>query len=179
VFAALRLTPPERVRVVLLGGEPPSSSDLADGLAFSVREGADIAPQQTTMFRSLRESLGCRIPTTGSLEGWARGGVLLLNSVLTVREGRPGSHAGKGWEAFTDGVLKAVSAGKEPVVFILLGQAAGKKKSLLDTERHGIIQAEHPAISPDKFIDANVFQRANDELEMRGQSGVYWQLPYA
>lgn len=179
VFAALRLTPPERVRVVLLGAEPPAASDLADGLAFSVREGADISAQQMALFRSLRESLGCRIPTTGSLESWARGGVLLLNSVLTVREGRPGSHAGKGWEAFTDAVLKAVSAGKEPAVFILLGQAAWKKRSLIDAERHGIIQAESPAISPDKFIDASVFQRANDELEQRGQSGVYWQLPYA
>src|SRR5262249_7766045 len=90
VFAALRLTPPEGGRAVRLGSEPPSASDLADGLAFSVREGADIAPQQHTMYRSLRESLGYRIPVTGSLEGWARGGVLLLNSVLTVREGRPG-----------------------------------------------------------------------------------------
>ncbi len=179
VFAALRMTPPEKVRVVLLGAEPVSASDLADGLAFSVREGADPTPQQRVMFRTLRETLGCRIPTTGSLEAWARQGVLLLNVTLTVREGRPGSHAGKGWEAFTDGVIRAVSAGPEPCVFILLGQTAQKKRTLIDTTRHGIIKAEHPALSPEEFLGVNVFGAANDALERRGRPAVYWQLPYA
>jgi uracil-DNA glycosylase len=176
VFAALRLTPPERVRVVILGTEPPCAGGVADGLAFSTREEADVGPVARTLFASLRDSLGCRLPLSGSLEDWARQGVLLLNSVLTVREGKPGSHAGKGWEAFTDSVLRAVNAGKGPVAFALWGREAQKRRGLIDEERHAVVTAEHPGLTPDKFLGANVFQEINSALELRGGWGVAWQL---
>ncbi|MGL4555644.1 MAG: uracil-DNA glycosylase [Gemmataceae bacterium] len=176
VFAALRHTPPDRVRVVILGTEPPCAGGVADGLAFSTREEADVGPVARTLFASLRDSLGCRPPLSGSLEEWARQGVLLLNGVLTVREGKPGSHAGKGWEGFTDAVLRAVNAGPGPVVFALWGRDAQKRRGLIDEGKHAVVTAEHPALTPDKFLDANVFQEVNTALERRGGWGVAWQL---
>jgi uracil-DNA glycosylase len=178
LFAALRLTPLKSVRVVLLGQEPPCQDDIADGLAFSVREGVDPSDVQQALFRELRNDLGCRIPATGSLEPWARQGVLLVNLLWTVRAGRPGSHKDKGWESFTDAVLKAVNAGQDPVVFVLLGLAARKKAALLDDERHVVITGEHPAVAPDKLLGSGVFSEINHALETRGRSGIYWQLPY-
>jgi uracil-DNA glycosylase len=178
LFAALRLTPPGSVRVVILGAEPSCSEGVADGLAFSVREGVEPSETQRVIFRELRNDLGCRIPVTGSLEAWARQGVLLLNTVLTVRSGRPGSHKDKGWEQFTDAVLRAVSAGPTPTVFALWGNAAARKRSLIDEGRHVVLTAEHPGVTPEKFVGSGTFSAINTALELKGRSAVWWQLRY-
>jgi uracil-DNA glycosylase len=177
VFRAFHLTPLERVRAVVFGAEPPCDSS-ADGLSYSVRDGVQPTPVLRSLFRSLREDLGCRIPITGSLEPWARQGVLLLNSVLTVRSGKPASHHKQGWETFTDAVLALLNARETPVVFALWGQPR-KKQAIITAEQHSIVTAENPEVTPEKFDDARVFSSINHELEVRGHSGVYWQLPYA
>lgn len=178
LFAALRHTPPEGVRVVLLGTEPSCSEDVADGLAYSVREGVELSETVQTMFRELRRDLGCRVPVTGSLEAWARQGVLLLNTILTVRSGRPGSHKDKGWDQFTSAILSVVNASARPTVFALWGDAAQKKRGLVDQTRHVVVEAEHPGTDPDEFEGSGVFSEINTALELRGRSAIYWQLQY-
>ncbi len=177
LFAALHLTPLNNVRVVLLGQEPPCQSDVADGLAFSVREGVEPSETQRTIFRELRRDLGYRMPVSGSLAPWARQGVLLLNSILSVREGRPGSHKDKGWEGFTDAILRLVSHRSAHTVFVLLGPAALRKRSLIDS-CHTVLTGEHPATAPDRFVGSGLFSQINSALDLGGRSGVYWQLPY-
>jgi uracil-DNA glycosylase len=131
-----------------------------------------------TFFRSLREDLGYRLPVTGSLDSWARQGVLLLNAILSVKRDRPESHKERGWEAFTQAVLRVINERKRPAVFALFGQQAQKRRSLVREERHAVVTAENPEVTPEKFLDAKVFSAINDALELRGQSAVYWQLPY-
>jgi uracil-DNA glycosylase len=178
LFAALRFTSPRNVRVVILGTEPSCSEGVADGLAFSVHDEAEPGETLLTMFRELKEDLGCRMPITGSLESWARQGVLLLNSILTVRSGRPCSHKDKGWERFTDAILKVVSANRTPTVFVLWGSAAAKKRSLIDQDRHVVLTGEHPGTNPDKFLGSHMFSQINTALELQGHSGIHWQLRY-
>jgi uracil-DNA glycosylase len=178
-FAALEQTPPEGVRVVLLGQEPVCASDVADGLAFSVRDGVEPSEVIRTIGRELRRDLGCRSPVSGSLRPWARQGVLLLNTVLTVREGRPGSHKDKGWETFADAVLKLLGASSERIVFVLLGPLAAKKRALIAEGRHVVLTAAHPAQAPAEFVGSGLFSQVNAALETGGRSGVYWQLPFA
>jgi uracil-DNA glycosylase len=178
IFRALQLTPLEQVRVVVVGVEPQADGS-AEGLSYSVRPEVEPTPVLQALFRSLRQDLGCRIPITGSLVPWTRQGVLLLNSILTVRAGKAGSHKDKGWETFTDAVLKVLNAREAPVVFALWGQQPQKKRALITNERHAIVTAENPEVTPDKFADAQVFSTINHELEVRGHSGIYWQLPYA
>ena len=125
VFTALELTPYERVKVLILGQDPYHGPGQAHGLAFSVRPGVTPPPSLRNIFRELRDEMGCPIPSNGDLIPWARQGVLLLNAVLTVRDGEPNSHAGKGWETFTDAVIRAVAAKDERVVFVLWGVYAG------------------------------------------------------
>lgn len=177
VFAAFHQTPLDTVRVVLFGQEPSCAQGVADGLAFSAREGVDPSETQRALFRELRRDLGCRIPVTGSLRFWARQGVLLLNSVLTVRVGNPGAHRERGWETFTDGVLRLLAARPDPIVFVLFGPAA-KKRSLLGTDRHVVLTAEHPGIAPDAFLGSDLFSTVNTSLELNGRSAIYWQLQY-
>jgi uracil-DNA glycosylase/endonuclease III len=178
LFAALRATPLSEVRLVLLGQEPPCASDVADGLAFSAREGVDPSETQQTIFKELRRDLGYRVPVSGSLAPWARQGVLLLNLVLSVREGKPGSHRNQGWDQFTDAIIKAVSTNPTPTVFALWGGAAIKKRSLIDETRHRVLTAEHPSTSPERFIDSGIFSEINIALDEAGRSSIYWQLPY-
>jgi uracil-DNA glycosylase len=174
VFAAFRLTPFDRVKAVIVGDEPPQNAREADGLAFSVKESARPTAASKNISQELRNDLGLLPATTGSLEEWARNGVLLLNSVLTARGGKPGAHANKGWETFTDAVLKALNARADAVAFLLWCDAAHKKARLLDAKKHIVQPGPHPADAA--FVGSRPFSRGNEALEMRNQSAVYWQL---
>jgi uracil-DNA glycosylase len=174
VFRAFRLTPPERVKVVLVGDEPSARKSHSYGLAFSVPPGVAPTPALMNIFHELRTDLGCWIPRTGCLEPWAKQGVLLLNSVLTVRAGEPGSHREHGWETFTDAVVRALSAGAQPVVFLLCGLAAARKEPLIDPSRHTVLTAPDPAGRG--FLGSRPFSVVNNALQRRRQSSIYWQL---
>ena len=146
---ALQLTPPEQVRVVILGQDPYHGRSQAEGLAFSVAPGVALPPSLRNIFKELQRDLGTAPPKFpepgGSLMRWATHGVLLLNTCLTVEEGQPASHAGKGWELLTDAVIRAVSGGDHPVVFMLWGAHAQSKKALIDGSRHKVLVANHPS----------------------------------
>ncbi|MDX1673256.1 MAG: uracil-DNA glycosylase [Longimicrobiales bacterium] len=178
VFRALELTPREAVRVVLLGQDPYHGPGQAHGLAFSVRPGVAKPPSLRNLLQELHEDLGVSMPEDGDLTPWARRGVLLLNAVLTVREGAPGSHRGKGWETFTDAVVEAASRGGDPVVFMLLGNRAREKAGGVDDDRHGVIEVPHPSpLSAYRgFFGSRVFSRTNALLEALGREPVDWSL---
>lgn len=178
LFSAFRLTPYEQVRVVLLGQDPYHGPGQAHGLAFSVRPGVALPPSLVNLFTELQSDLGVPFPKSGFLEPWARQGVLLLNAVLTVRAGKPNSHEGQGWEPFTDSAIKAVSEGPHPVVFLLWGRYAQRKRRLIDTRRHAVLEAPHPSpLSASKgFFGSRPFSRANQELQARGRPPVDWSL---
>jgi uracil-DNA glycosylase len=173
IFRSLVLTPFERVKAVIVGNEPPCVAKDADGLAWSQPQSVRGTVTQN-IIKELRDDLGLYKPTSGSLVPWAKDGVLLLNSVLTVRTNKPGSHAGKGWENFTDAVLKALNARPRPVAFLLWGSAAQKKQRLLDEKKHIVLASPGP--DEDGFLGSKPFSRCNTALELRGQSAVYWQL---
>lgn len=179
-FAALELTPFEEVRVLILGQDPYHRPGQAHGLAFSVRPGVRPPPSLANVFRELREELGCPPPASGSLVPWAERGVLLLNAVLTVREGEPNSHRGKGWERFTDAVIRAVAAREEPVAFVLWGAPAGKKAALVG-EPHFVHRSAHPSpLSATRgFFGSRPFTAVNRALEAAGRAPVEWCLPAA
>ncbi len=177
-FTALELTPPERVRAVILGQDPYHGPGQAHGLAFSVREGVPPPPSLVNIFKELRSDLGLEPPGHGHLAGWAREGVLLLNAVLTVRAGEANSHRGRGWDRLTDAVIRAVSAGPEPVVFLLWGAPAQKKAALVDESRHAVLRAAHPSpLSARRgFFGSRPFSRANAALAERGRPPIDWRL---
>ena len=178
VFNALRYTPYENVKVFLLGQDPYHGEGQAHGLAFSVRPGVRPPPSLVNILREVHDDLGCRIPNNGYLVPWAEQGVLLLNAVLTVRAHQPNSHKNKGWENFTDAVLRAVGHKADPVVFLLWGAYAQKKVKLIDTERHVILKAAHPSpLSARKFLGSRPFSAANRALEENGRKPIDWQLP--
>ncbi|ATB30740.1 uracil-DNA glycosylase [Melittangium boletus] len=179
LFSALRLTPYEQVKVLILGQDPYHGAGQAHGLAFSVKPGVRPPPSLVNMFKELHDDLGLPIPREGSLVPWAERGVLLLNAVLTVREATPNSHAGQGWEAFTDAVIRAVSAKEEPVVFVLWGAYAQKKQKLIDARRHVVLAGPHPSpLSASRgFFGSRPFSRVNAELEKRGREPIDWRLP--
>jgi uracil-DNA glycosylase len=179
VFAALELTPYERVKVMILGQDPYHGPGQAHGLAFSVRPEVTPPPSLRNMLRELRDDVGCPLPDNGDLVPWARQGVLLLNAVLTVRDGEPNSHKGKGWETFTDAVIRAVNDRPEPVVFVLWGGYAGKKEALLDAGRHTVLKSAHPSPLSAKrgFFGSRPFSKINAALEKVGQAPVDWCLP--
>ena len=156
VFAALHLTTYADTRVVILGQDPYHGPGQAHGLCFSVRDGVAIPPSLANIHKELHTDLGQPIPSHGNLERWARQGVLLLNTTLTVRAGQAASHHGKGWELFTDEVLKAVNGKPQRVVFILWGSNARKKKSLLDLSRHVVIESAHPSPLSAKGVDTGM-----------------------
>src|SRR3712207_5233199 len=145
VFNALKLTPFDKVRVLLLGQDPYPGPGQAHGLSFSVRPGVAIPASLRNMFKELQKDVGFQIPDNGSLESWARQGVLLLNAVLTVRAGQPNSHKGRGWEKFTDAVIRKLGEKETPVVFALWGKYAQKKTDLIETARHKIVPCAHPS----------------------------------
>ena len=179
VFAALHLTPYEKVSVFILGQDPYHDDGQAHGLCFSVRPGVPPPPSLQNIFKELRDDLGCRIPNNGYLVPWAEQGVLLLNAVLTVRAHQANSHQGKGWETFTDAVIRAVNAKPEPVVFVLWGANARRKLPLIDAARHIIIESPHPSpLSAHRgFFGSRPFSRINAALRQLGKVEIDWQLP--
>lgn len=179
VFAALHLTPYDDVKAVILGQDPYHGPNQAHGLCFSVRRGVTPPPSLQNIFKELESDLGYQPPGHGCLEHWAGQGVLLLNASLTVRAGRAASHQGKGWERFTDEVLRAVAAKPERVAFILWGSAARRKKALIDTSVHTVIESAHPSpLSADNgFFGSRPFSRANAALQEAGREPIDWQIP--
>ncbi len=179
VFAALRLTPYALTRVLILGQDPYHGRGQAHGLAFSVRPDTPIPPSLANIHAELESDLGCPRPPHGSLVHWARQGVLLLNAVLTVRAHQAASHRNKGWEHFTDRVIEVVNAKPKRVVFILWGSYARRKKPLIDTTRHVIIESPHPSpLSAHRgFFGSRPFSRANRALEEAGEEPIDWCIP--
>lgn len=179
VFAALHLTPYAEVKVLILGQDPYHGPGQAHGLCFSVRPGVPMPPSLQNVFAELEADLGIPPPDHGCLTAWARQGVLLLNATLTVRARRAASHQGKGWETFTDAVIRAVNDKPERVVFILWGAAAGKKRALVDTSRHVVIQSAHPSplSARNGFFGSRPFSRANEALVEAGRQPVDWRIP--
>jgi len=178
VFTALHLTPCAETKAVILGQDPYPGAGQAHGLAFSVRHGVRVPPSLRNIYRELHDDVCVPIPDHGCLESWARRGVLLLNAVLTVREGAPRSHRQKGWETFTDEVIRVVAAKTDSVVFILWGKEARRKKTLIETPPHTVIESPHP--SPQSayrgFFGSKPFSRANYALIAAGREAVDWRL---
>jgi uracil-DNA glycosylase len=179
VFAALHLTPYATTRVVILGQDPYHGPGQAHGLCFSVRPGVGVPPSLANIHKELTADLGIEPPRHGNLEAWARQGVLLLNATLTVRAGQAASHQGKGWETFTDQVLRAVNDKPHPVVFILWGASARRKKTLIDLGRHTVIESAHPSplSAHNGFFGSRPFSRTNSALEAAGLAPIDWRLP--
>lgn len=183
-FRALDLTPLEKVRVVILGQDPYHGAGQAHGLCFSVQPGVRVPPSLVNIYKELQSDLGIARPGHGFLEHWARQGVLLLNSVLTVEMGQAASHQGKGWERFTDAVIAQVNARAEPVVFLLWGSYAQKKAAFVDSidksgGRHLVLKAPHPSplSAHSGFFGCRHFSKANAFLESRGMAPIDWALP--
>jgi uracil-DNA glycosylase len=181
VFNALKHTPYDDVRVVLLGQDPYHGEGQAHGLAFSVRPGVKPPPSLANIFKELHADVGCPKPKDGYLVPWADQGVLLLNAVLTVRAHQANSHKNKGWEKFTDAVITAVGHKPDPVVFLLWGAPAQKKTKLIDTQRHVIIRSAHPSPLSARagFFGSRPFSKANEALEANGKPPIDWCLPPA
>ncbi len=167
VFSALELTPFERVHVLIVGQDPYHDDGQAHGLAFSVQRGVKVPPSLVNMYKELEADLGVPRAGHGFLESWARQGVLLLNTVLTVRAHEAASHKGQGWENLTDAIIKAVSAKPEPVVFVLWGAHAQKKLDLIDTSKHAVLQSAHPSplSARNGFFGSQPFSKINAVLE--------------
>ncbi len=178
VLASLQLTPCASARVMILGQDPYHGAGQAHGLSFSVGHGTAIPPSLANIFKELATDIGVATPSHGSLESWATQGVLLLNTTLTVRAAEPASHQGKGWETFTDEIIRAVNNKGEHVVFVLWGNAARKKSVLIDTSRHTIIESAHPSpLSAHRgFFCSKPFSRINTALAAAGQPTIEWQL---
>jgi uracil-DNA glycosylase len=179
IFNALHYTPYANVKVVILGQDPYHGPGQAHGLSFSVKPGVAPPPSLQNIFKELHDDLGCRIPNHGYLVSWAEQGVLLLNTVLTVRANTPNSHRNIGWEIFTDSVIRALNAKEEPVVFILWGSHAQKKTELITDKRHHIIRSPHPSpLSAHRgFFGSRPFSAANRFLQAQGRGEINWQLP--
>lgn len=182
-FRALDLTPLDKVKVVILGQDPYHGAGQAHGLCFSVQPGVRVPPSLVNIYKELQSDLGIAPPRHGFLEHWARQGVLLLNSVLTVEMGMAASHQDKGWERFTDAVIRAVNAKAEPVVFLLWGSYAQKKAAFVDSVdkggRHLVLKAPHPSplSAHNGFLGCRHFSKANAFLEANGMTPIDWSLP--
>jgi len=179
IFNALRLTPPDRVKVVILGQDPYHRAGEAHGLSFSVRQGVAVPPSLRNIFKELAADLPPFAPPNhGCLEAWAGQGVLLLNTLLTVEAGKPRAHKNKGWELFTDAVLHALNAREGPVVFMLWGKDAQKKGALITAPQHLVLEAAHPSpLAGGKFFGCGHFSKANVFLQAQGVAPVDWRLP--
>jgi uracil-DNA glycosylase len=178
-FRALDLTPLERVRVVILGQDPYHGPGQAHGLCFSVKDGVRPPPSLVNIYKELETDLAIKPRRHGFLEHWAKQGVLLLNSVLTVEMGRAASHRDRGWERFTDRIIREVNAKPEPVVFMLWGSYAQKKAAFVDTSKHLVLKAAHPSplSAHSGFFGCRHFSKANAFLESRGLPPIDWALP--
>ncbi|MFD7923268.1 uracil-DNA glycosylase [Streptomyces sp. NPDC059740] len=178
VFAALEATPFDEVKVLVLGQDPYHGEGQGHGLCFSVRPGVRVPPSLRNIYKELRDDLGHPVPDNGYLMPWARQGVLLLNAVLTVRAGEANSHKGKGWERFTDAVIRAVSGRRDPVVFVLWGNYARKKLPLIDTERHTVVEGAHPSpLSARRFFGSRPFSQIDAAIAAHGHTPVDWRVP--
>ena len=178
IFNAFHLTPLSKVKVVIIGQDPYHNEGQAHGLCFSVKPDVDIPPSLVNIYQELHDDLGCYIPNNGYLEKWAKQGVLLLNTVLTVRAHQPNSHQGKGWEQFTDAVISAVNSLDRPVVFLLWGRPAQMKKSMLTNPKHLILEAPHPSpLSAYRgFFGCKHFSKTNEFLIKNGLEPIDWQI---
>lgn len=178
VFTALKLTSYKDTRVLILGQDPYHGDNQAHGLAFSVREGIKTPPSLLNMYKELREELGCYIPDNGCLDKWARQGVLLLNTAFTVRAHEANSHKGRGWEIFSDNIIKKLNERDEPVIFVLWGANARKKKKLIDQEKHFVLESAHPSpLSAYRgFFGCNHFKKINEILLENKGSEIDWQI---
>lgn len=180
LFNALHYTQYEDVKVVILGQDPYHGAGQAHGLSFSVNPQVPVPPSLKNIFKELQTDIGCTIPNNGYLVPWAKQGVLLLNTVLTVRESQPASHRNKGWEQFTDDVIRTISHREKPVVFILWGRHAQGKKKLIDLNKHLIIESAHPSpLSAHRgFFGTKPFSQANTFLQENGEQPIDWQIPH-
>ncbi|MGN0164958.1 MAG: uracil-DNA glycosylase [Lachnospiraceae bacterium] len=178
IFNALHLTPLKNVKVVIIGQDPYHNEGQAHGLSFSVKPGVEIPPSLQNIYKELETDLGLYYPDNGNLEKWAKQGVLLLNTVLTVRAHAAASHQGHGWETFTDAIIKAVNKEDRPIVFILWGSPARKKKLMLDNPKHLILEAPHPSplSSYRGFFGSRPFSKTNDFLVKNGLEPIDWQI---
>lgn len=176
IFNALKLCPYKDVKVVILGQDPYHGAGQAQGLSFSVPDGVKIPPSLRNIYKELESDLGIKSPKVGNLEHWAKQGVLLLNSTLTVGAGTPGSHQGLGWEIFTNAVIKKISDSKEHVVFLLWGKFAESKASLIDESKHLILTAPHPSpFSAHRgFLGCKHFSKTNTYLSEHSQKPIQW-----
>lgn len=176
LFNAFSYCPFNEIKVVILGQDPYHGQGQAHGLSFSVQDGVTPPPSLDNIYKELVSDLGIEQPTSGNLTHWAKQGVLLLNTVLSVREKEPQSHQNKGWEFFTDAVIRAISAKDEPVVFILWGSPAQKKEAIIDTGKHLILKAVHPSpLSAYRgFFGSKPFSQTNAFLEKNGKTPIVW-----
>lgn len=179
IFTALELTPYENVNVLLLGQDPYHDDDQAHGLCFSVRPHIKIPPSLANIYKELQSDLGLRAPNHGYLVSWARQGILMLNAVLTVRAHTPNSHKDRGWEAFTDAVIRKVNDKRDPVIFLLWGGYAQKKAKLIDTKRHRVLKGAHPSplSAHNGFFGSKPFSAINQALRELGKPPIDWQVP--
>ena len=178
VFSALQSTPFDQVQVVILGQDPYHNNGQAHGLSFSVQKGVDIPPSLVNIYKELHDDLGCTIPNHGCLTKWAEQGVLMLNTVLTVRAHQANSHRGIGWEEFTDAAILALNSQDRPIVFILWGAPAQRKKRMLTNPKHLILEAPHPSplAAYRGFFGSKPFSQTNAFLEKNGIEPIDWQI---
>ncbi len=179
LFQALRLTPYHEVKAVILGQDPYHGAGQAEGLSFSVQPGVKVPPSLRNIYIELKEDMGVPTPSHGSLVSWGKHGVLLLNTALTVRESKPASHRGKGWERFTDTIIRLLNEREQPMVFLLWGNHAAEKEVLINTEHHLVIRSAHPSpfAARKGFFGSRPFSRTNAFLQEHGQQPVDWTIP--
>ena len=178
IFNAFHFTPLSKVRILLLGQDPYHNVNQAHGLSFSVSATQKIPPSLQNIYKELQDDLGCKIPNNGYLKKWADQGVLLLNTVLTVRAHQANSHQGKGWEQFTDAIIEAVNAQDRPIVYLLWGRPAQRKIPMLNNPKHLVLKAAHPSplSAYNGFFGCRHFSQANAFLEEHGVEPVDWQI---
>ncbi|MCP1102615.1 uracil-DNA glycosylase [Aequitasia blattaphilus] len=178
LFNAFAYTPFEKVKVVILGQDPYHNDGQAHGLCFSVQKGVAVPPSLVNIYKELEDDLGCPIPNHGNLTKWTNQGVLLLNTVLTVKAHMANSHRGIGWEQFTDAAIQALNEVNRPIVFILWGGPAGKKASMLTNPNHLVLKAPHPSplSSYRGFFGSKPFSKTNEFLHSRGEEPIDWQI---
>ncbi len=178
IFNAFHLTPLSQVKVVILGQDPYHNDGQAHGLCFSVKPDVDVPPSLVNIYQELHDDLGCYIPNNGYLTKWAKQGVLMLNTVLTVRAHQANSHRGKGWEEFTDAAIRILNEQDRPIVFILWGSPAQKKAAMLHNPKHLILKSPHPSpLSAYRgFFGSRPFSQTNEFLERNGLEPVDWQI---
>jgi len=178
VFSALNSTPLKEVKVVIIGQDPYHGENQANGLCFSVNKGVKLPPSLRNIYKEIEADLNIEMSKSGDLKSWARQGVLLLNTVLTVRESEAGSHQNRGWEEFTDAIINEINEKKQHVVFILWGGKAKKKARFIDRKKHFVLESSHPSplSSYRGFFGCKHFSKANDYLESVGETKINWMV---